>query len=580
MGLGSRRRSFRSFSLELLEDRRLLAGDVTAQIVRGDLVIRGDNADNGITITAGSVAGTIVVSGVSAGGAATNVNGTANGTVTLSGFTDDFKVKMKGGNDTVTINGVTIRDSLKLKLGKGNDTATLASVTVLDDAKIKAKRGDDSVAITNSVFEELGVKMGRDNDALSIGGTTVRDKTKLKGGKGANSLTTGSGNALANSVTDDFTPGTNTAPTIDLNTVPSLNENGSATLMGTFTDANVAQTHSLVVDWGDANNSTDSMFFLPATSSLTANQTINSSTDTAVLTITAVNKTTGVVTYSVQHRYVDDGAAPGNNTESDNSTATATVSDGLASASDTATITVTNVLPTITDPANTSANENSEVTLSTTITDPGTLDRFTATVDWGDGQASADSINLGTTAITDQVVGNTRFSWNPTTRVLTYKHTYLDDNPTATASDAKMVTVTVRDDDSTTVATQATTVTVNNVVPTITDPANTSVNANSEVTLSTTVTDPGTLDAFTATVNWGDGQTSADSINLGTTVIADQVVGNTKFSWNPTTRVLTYKHTYLTGAGSGPKTVTVTVRDDDAATDAIQTTTVTVNVVP
>jgi hypothetical protein len=483
---------------------------------------------------------------------------------------------------SVTVTPVSVAVSFPLPSFNLSEsrTVTLVIVTVSDDAEIRARRGADSVSITNSIFEELEVGMGQENDNLSIAGTTVHDKTRLKGGQGANSLTTGSGNSLANSATNNFTPGSNSAPTVDLNTVTPINENGSATLTGTFTDVNVAQTHTLVVDWGDANNNTDSTFAVPATSSLTVNLTITSSTDTAVLTITAVNKTTGVVTYSVQHRYVDDGAAPGNNTESDNSTATATVSDGLASASDTATITVTNVLPTITDPANTSANENSEVTLSTTITDPGTLERFTATVDWGDGQASSDSINLGITAISDQVVGNTRFSWNPTTRVLTYKHTYLDDNPTATASDAKMVTVTVRDDDSTTVATQATTVTVNNVVPTITDPANTSVNANSEVTLSTTVTDPGTLDAFTATVNWGDGQTTADSINLGTTVIADQVVGNTKFSWNPTTRVLTYKHTYLTGAGSGPKTVTVTVRDDDAATDATQTTTVTVNVVP
>src|SRR5262249_9713983 len=153
------------------------------------------------------------------------------------------------------------------------------------------------------------------------------------------------------------------------------------------------------------------------------------------------------------------------------------------------TVTVNNVVPTITDPANTSVNEGTEVTLSTTITDPRTLDRLVATVDWGDGQSSADSITLGTTTITDQVVGNTKFSWNPTTRVLTYKHTYADDNPTATASDAKTVTVTVHDDDSTTVATQTTTVTVNNVLPTITDPADTSVNENSEVTLSTTITD-------------------------------------------------------------------------------------------
>jgi hypothetical protein len=576
----SRRRSFRSFSFELLEDRRLLAGDVTAQIVRGDLVIRGDNADNGITITAGTVAGTVVITGINAGGAATNINGTANGTVTLSGFTDDFRIKLKGGNDTVAISNLTIRDSLELKLGKGNDTATLANVTVSDDAEIRARRGADSVSITNSIFEALEVGMGLDNDNLSIAGTTVHDKTKLKGGRGANFLTMGSGNSLANSATNNFTPGTNTAPTVDLNTVTPVNENGSATLTGTFTDVNVAQTHTLVVDWGDTNNSTDSAFVVPATSSLTVNQTINSSTDTAVLTITAVNKTTGVVTYSVQHRYTDDGAAPGNNTASDNSTATVTVSDGLNSASDTATVTVNNVVPTITDPADTAVNENGEVTISTTITDPGTLDRFTATVDWGDGQASADSITLGTTSITDQVVGNTKFSWNPTTKLLTYKHTYLDDNPTATASDAKTVTVTVRDDDSTTIATQTTTVTVNNVVPTITDPANTAVNENSEVTISTTITDPGTLDAFTATVDWGTGQTSADSINLGTTSVTDQIVGNTKYSWNPSTRVLTYKHTYPTGTGSGPKTVTVTVRDDDAATVATQTTTVTVNVVP
>jgi hypothetical protein len=158
----------------------------------------------------------------------------------------------------------------------------------------------------------------------------------------------------------------------------------------------------------------------------------------------------------VQHRYADDGAVPGNDTASDNSTATVTVSDGLASGSDTATVTVNNVVPTITDPADRSANRNTEVTLSTTITAPGTLDRFTATASWDDGQTSADSINLGTTAITDQVVGSTKFSWNPTTRLLTYKHTYA----AGTVTGAKSVTVTVRDDDSATVAAQTTTVTV------------------------------------------------------------------------------------------------------------------------
>jgi hypothetical protein len=603
--MGSRRRKFRACSFESLEDRRLLAGDVTARIVNGDLEIRGDNADNGITITAGATAGSVVITGINAGGAATNVNGTANGAVTLSGLTDDFKIKMRGGNDSVTITGplsvpddaeieggdgndtftisnLTIGDSLEMELGDGDDTATLTSVTVSDDdAEIEASRGTDNVTIINSIFEELEVEMGRGNDNLNISGTTVHDETELEGGRGSNTLTMGTGNSLADSDIDDFTTVSNTAPTVDVNTVTPINENSSATVTGTFTDPDVADMHWMVVDWDDPNNSTNSTFTLPATSSLTVNQTINSSTDNAVLTITAVNTTTGVVTYSVQHRYLDDGVAPGNNTASDNLTAAVAVSDHLNGNTDTTTVTVNNVVPTITDPADTSVNENSEVTLSTTITDPGTLDAFTATVNWGDGQASADSINLGTTAITDQVVGNTKFSWNPTTRVLTFKHTYADDNPTATVSDQKTVTVTVRDDDSSTVATQTTSVTVNNVVPTITDPADTAVNENSEVTLSTTITDAGAQDTVTATVNWGDGQSSADSINLGTTAITDQVVGNTKFSWNPTTKVLTYKHTYLddnpTATLSDVKTVTVTVRDDDSATIATQTTLVTVN---
>ena len=479
----SRRRNFRTCSFESLEDRRLLAGDVTAQIVRGDLVINGDSADNGITITAGATAGTVVITGINAGGTATNVNGTANGAVTLSGLSDDFKIKMRGGDDTVTITGpltvpddadidggdgndtfrlsnVTIGDSLEMELEKGNDTATLTSVTVSDEAEIEASRGTDSVSITNSVFEELEVEMGRDNDILNISGTTVHDETELEGGRGTNTLTMGSGNSLADFDSDDFAVVTNMILTVDLNTVTAITENNSATLTGTFTDPDVAQTHTLVVDWDDPNNRTNSTFAVPATSSLTANQTINSSTDTAVLTITAVNTTTGVVTYSVQHRYTDDGVAPGNNMASDNSTATVTVTDDLNSGSDTATVTVNNVVPTITDPPNTSVNENSEVTLSTTVTDPGTSDTFVATVNWGDGQSAADSINLGTTTITDQVVGNTKFSWNPTTRVLTYKHTY----PTGTGSGPKTVTVTVRDDDSATVTTQTTTVMVN-VIP-------------------------------------------------------------------------------------------------------------------
>ena len=54
---------------------------------------------------------------------------------------------------------------------------------------------------------------------------------------------------------------------------------------------------------------------------------ISSSTDSAVLTITSINAITGQVGFSVQHQYLDDGLALGNNTISDVSNIGVTVAD-------------------------------------------------------------------------------------------------------------------------------------------------------------------------------------------------------------------------------------------------------------
>src|SRR5215210_3728665 len=115
----------RPCKFESLEKRNLLAGDVTASIHNGDLIIQGDDFANGITITAGATAGTLVITGRNAGGSATNVNGTANGPVNLSGFMDDLKISMKGGGDSVTITSLDVPGALKLKSGDGDDTITI-----------------------------------------------------------------------------------------------------------------------------------------------------------------------------------------------------------------------------------------------------------------------------------------------------------------------------------------------------------------------------------------------------------------------------------------------------------------------
>src|SRR3954451_18315412 len=97
----------RRCAFESLENRTMLAGDVTARIDHGNLIIKGDDFANGITIVAGTTAGQVVITGVNAGGSATNVNGMANGAVTLSGFTGGLKIEMKDGDDSVSITNLT-----------------------------------------------------------------------------------------------------------------------------------------------------------------------------------------------------------------------------------------------------------------------------------------------------------------------------------------------------------------------------------------------------------------------------------------------------------------------------------------
>ena len=52
----------------------------------------------------------------------------------------------------------------------------------------------------------------------------------------------------------------NVAPTVALNAVPDIDENGTATITGTYTDIGVLEGHTLTVDWDDPNNNTDSTF--------------------------------------------------------------------------------------------------------------------------------------------------------------------------------------------------------------------------------------------------------------------------------------------------------------------------------
>jgi len=311
---------------------------------------------------------------------------------------------------------------------------------------------------------------------------------------------------------------TNVNPTIAPLTLNSvINEDGTVTVTGSYADVGTLDTHTVSIDWGDGTAAT------------------------------AAAVDAGAKTFTASHRYVDDNPTA---TASDTFTVKATVTDDDGgSASTSAVVTVNNVAPVLGNVAITNVTENGVATLSGTITDPGTADTFTLIVDWGDGSSET-------------------FSYAAGTKAFSQTHRYLDDNPTGTPSDTWAVKLKLTDDD-TGEATASTNVTVTNAAPTI-NPlllSSPSVDENGSVTVKGSYGDVGTLDTHTVSIDWGDGTTSAATVDAAT-------------------KTFTASHQYLDDKQSTPPTgaddftITATVTDDDTGSASASATLTVKNVAP
>ena len=297
----------------------------------------------------------------------------------------------------------------------------------------------------------------------------------------------------------------NVAPQITFLSVSSpIDENGFASLQLSFDDPGLLDTFTVDIDWGDGS----------------AIETINLGVgETALLTT---------------HQYLDDDPT-GDPSNIYNVNVTVTDDDsGSDMATDT--VTVNNVPPVLVLNPIATINENGAATLSGNVSDVGSLDTFTLEINWGDSLSpnNMQSFSLGTTLLTEAADG---INWDPATGNFSLDHLYLDDNPTGDPSNIYNVNVTVTDDDTgSDMATE--TVTVNNVAPQITiDGAPLSSPEGTQIDLTSTLVDPGTLD--THVYDW--------VVTFNGNVIATG--SNPDFSFTP--------------ADNGTHTVTLTVTDDD-----------------
>ncbi len=341
--------------------------------------------------------------------------------------------------------------------------------------------------------------------------------------------TSGGSYTITATVTDDDTDlGTdsttvdvsNVAPVVVLDSVVAIDEAGTATLTGTISDPGRLDTFTLHVNWGDASS--------------LENET----------TYTYQATTAGSHAFTFTHQYLDDNPT---GTTVDIYTITVT-DDDTGQASDSTDLTVSNIVPTIVLDTPADIDENETLLLTGTVTDPGTLDTFTLTVNWGDSLTAGNTEEYLLTA-SDQG-----------TQTIELSHLYLDDKPTDTVSNMFSITATVTDDDSE-AATDTTIATVHNVAPTIAFNPIAPISEDGLLAITGNIVDPGTLDTFVLTVNWGD--STSEEYNFSASNSGSQPVE--------------LSHQYINTDPTTSYTITATVTDDDTSqsSNTIDTITVT-----
>lgn len=280
---------------------------------------------------------------------------------------------------------------------------------------------------------------------------------------------------------------------------PQINEGGSVTLTGTITtQAATGGPTTVSVAWGDGN-------------------------------VTAGTVSADGTTFSATHRYLDN---PKNEpTGSFRISATVADSTGAGSSAGIA-VEVDDVAPAITALSTRTPRiiEGGSTTLTGTVTDPGVLDGETVSVAWGDGNTTLATVDR-------------------TTRTFTATHRYID-NPTGAPDGSYVISATVTDTAGAT-GSAATLQEVDNVAPVLSALALSTprVTAGGSVTLSATVIDPGSRDSESVSVDWGDGTTSAATVNR-------------------VTRAVSATHSYAgsaTAGASAPYVIAATVTDNSGA---------------
>lgn len=243
-----RRRKIVRHGIELLEDRKMLAGNILVNI-GSTTTIAGDDVENGLEISKGTGADEVIFRGLDG----TTINGNAAPFVqTIQGGLGSLKIDLKGGGDLLVITNfseatatwpvaaapqtgtdldlsgdltiadksgnnvvllrhlnvtgklnvktganddiivaesLTVGGAVALNTGSGSDQVLIRGLNVAGKTTISTGSGDDAVGVYSAVAQQLSqIKLGGDNDQAWIETNTLNG-VKFVGGSGTNELT-------------------------------------------------------------------------------------------------------------------------------------------------------------------------------------------------------------------------------------------------------------------------------------------------------------------------------------------------------------------------------------------------------
>jgi hypothetical protein len=211
-----KRQRDRTLKIEYLENRSMMAGNITAAQVGGDLIIEGDTLDNNLTIENTSANVYQLIGGADDGPRDTLVNGqdtSVVGGIAFTGVTGNIVIRLHGGNDHVEIgdnlpmfvNKALIVDSgdghdevrlpgfgraniateMLIDLGGGNDFFDSAYSAIGTSAIIDLGDGHDLARfLAHSITRDLVVRGAAGGDIVLFTFGAVSGFTLLDGGAG------------------------------------------------------------------------------------------------------------------------------------------------------------------------------------------------------------------------------------------------------------------------------------------------------------------------------------------------------------------------------------------------------------